>query len=74
MKKQIAILVFSLTIISLISTSCKKDFKCECNYKNVLGAPDTYSFVIEDAKKKDAKEACESYTFTGWTEVDCQLK
>lgn len=51
-------------------TSCKKDYSCECT-----SGTDTYKLEIQDAKKKDAKAACDTwsalYTFGGGS---CELK
>ena len=73
MKKLLSLTII-ITATVLFSTSCKKDYTCECTYTDVIGAPGTFSFEINDQKKKDATEACENYTFAGWTEINCTLK
>jgi hypothetical protein len=72
MKKSF-VFILSLSLIIMFSTSCKKDFSCTCTYKDVIGAPDTLTWEIDEAKKKDAEEACENYTFEGWTDTNCTL-
>lgn len=51
-------------------TSCKKDYSCECT-----SGGQTYTLTIQDAKKKDADAACDTwgtlYTLAGGS---CELK
>lgn len=73
MRKLLTIFAFAVLMVWLAS-SCKKDHTCECTYKDVIGAPGTFVWEIEEAKKKDAEEACTNYTTAGWTEINCVLK
>ncbi len=73
MKKLIVFTSFVFAAAFLIS-SCKKDFTCDCTYEDIIGEPGTLSWEIKDQKKKDAEEACESYSFEGWAETNCTLK
>ncbi|MFK7900785.1 MAG: hypothetical protein AB8B61_08505 [Cyclobacteriaceae bacterium] len=54
MKKLLAISAVVLLVASM--SSCKKDRDCTCTDSS--GAKDVV--VIEDAKKSDAKDACEA--------------
>ena len=68
MKKVIAITLVGGAFVAL--TSCKKDYSCECT-----ASGQTYTLSIQDAKKKDAEAACDTwsalYTLGGGT---CELK
>jgi hypothetical protein len=72
--KRIRFFLPALFICLLTFSSCKKDYTCECTYINVINEPGTYSFEIDDTKKQDAEDACESFTFAGWTDIQCKLK
>ncbi len=48
------VLLASAAFIVASMTSCKKDYTCNCTY-----AGTTYPYTIT-AKKKDAKDACNS--------------
>lgn len=51
-------------------TSCKKDYTCSCTASGV-----TVDYTIQDAKKKDAQDACDAssttYSIIGGS---CELK
>lgn len=50
----------SMLLVAVVGTfvlaSCKKDYVCECK-----DGADTDSYTFKDVKKKDAKEACDSW-------------
>lgn len=72
--KKLSLIILSLLATLMIIPSCKKDFTCYCTYKDVIGEPGTLTWEIEDARKKDAKDTCETYTFAGWSEIECTLE
>lgn len=47
--------IAALVVLALGFTSCKKDYSCDCTVNGV-----TTKSPINDAKKKDAKEACDA--------------
>lgn len=50
---------FLATGVALISlSSCKKDYTCECDYDQG-SATGTVTYDFNDAKKKDAQDACD---------------
>jgi hypothetical protein len=50
-------ITFVIAAVGLISmTSCKKDYTCTCT-----DGTDTEKFEFKDAKKKDAKNACDTW-------------
>ena len=62
MKRFFALATVSVALISL--SSCKKDYTCTCKFSGVgAGTPDLV-IPMEDIKKADAKDACDSYTTT----------
>jgi len=81
MKKYIAL--FSAITAALISTSCKKDFVCECTETNSThtGIDGVYTTTVKDATKKQAKANCVStentWSYNGTDIVfssTCELK
>lgn len=64
------VLLIAVVGVAFAVTSCKKDYVCECTQGS-----STYSLTIQDAKKKDADAACDTwgvlYTLGGGT---CELK
>ena len=80
MKKYIAL--FGAISVALFSSSCKKDFVCECTQTNSLSS-DAYvsTTTVKDATKKQAKAHCTSiedtFTYNGTDVVftnTCELK
>jgi len=73
MKK--SIFVFA-GVAMLALASCKKDYTCECTVTaNGISIP--YTAEFKDAKKKDAKEACDALQTTysaGGATASCTLK
>jgi len=70
--------IFAVTVGLLITqnfTSCKKDYTCECTWKDNNGEKVTVESKIGKTTKKDAKAGCEKipahYSFTG---VSCFVK
>ena len=64
-------LFFAVAAIGMMSlASCKKDYTCECTIDG-----ETVSTEMKDVKKKDAKNACDTwgslYTLAGGS---CELK
>jgi hypothetical protein len=59
-----------LGLVAFLASSCSKDYTCSC--KGVSGKED---ITFEDAKKKDAQDACDAlsliWTFDGGS---CELK
>lgn len=54
-------LFFAAAAVAVISlSSCKKDYTCECDWE-YMGQSTTATTEINDAKKKDAEEACDSF-------------
>jgi hypothetical protein len=51
--KKLLLSVAVLGFITLASSSCKKDWNCDCTIEG-----DNYKFEINDATKSDAEEAC----------------
>lgn len=63
-----------IILIIFVFAGCKRDFTCKCTYKDVIGQEGEFSWEIEDAKKKDAKEACNEFSAPGWKEFECVLE
>ena len=73
MKKSSLVLgILMLTAIAF--SSCKKDYTCECTYKDAFGASQTSTVDYKDAKKSDAEDACKAYNIPGGTDFNCELK
>ena len=80
MKKYLAL--FSAITTALISTSCKKDFVCECTSTNSINTDaNVYTTTVKDATKKQAKAYCisteDTWTYNGANIVytsSCELK
>lgn len=66
--KKLLLAVAALGLISL--TSCKKDYTCTCT-----DGTDTETINIPDAKKKDAKNVCNTWSsLWGIGGGSCSLK
>jgi hypothetical protein len=67
--------IFVLSALAMFAfVSCKKDYTCECTNVPSLG---TVNLTFEDAKKKDAEEACTEAQTTynvASPNVSCALK
>lgn len=63
---------FILSVVAF--SSCKKDYTCECTYKDSFNAPQTISIEYKDVKKSDAKDACANWTISGGSDFNCELK
>jgi len=61
MKRFFALATVSVALLSL--SSCKKDYTCTCTYSTSSAIPQQ-TFPINDAKKSDAKDACDELTTT----------
>tara|TARA_B100001173_G_C15710895_1_gene430182 strand:- start:81 stop:323 length:243 start_codon:yes stop_codon:yes gene_type:complete len=80
MKKYIAL--FGAISVALFSSSCKKDFVCECTSTNSTSTVANVSTTtVKDATKKQAKAQCisteDTWTYNGTTIVlnnTCELK
>ncbi len=80
MKKNIAL--FGAISVALFSSSCKKDFVCECTSTNSISADaNVTTITVKDATKKQAKAQCTStedtFIFNGISVVlsnTCELK
>ena len=80
MKKYIAL--FGAISAALISTSCKKDYVCECTSSSSNSTNATISeTTVKDASKKQAKAYCvsteDTWTYNGAITVyttTCELK
>jgi len=68
MKKSIFILG---VLASVVFVSCKKDYTCTCTYTSA-GTTLTSTSTI-NAKKKDAKEACETLATAGGASYSCTI-
>jgi len=72
-------MIFGFAFIAAIAlSSCKKDYTCECNYKDAVdGSTVNVKAEWEKISKKDAEEACDQLDAT-WKLVDsaakCELK
>ena len=81
MKKYLALLGAIST--ALISTSCKKDYVCECTSSSSSNASSASisTTTVKDATKKQAKAYCvsteDTWSYNGVTTVyssNCELK
>ena len=79
--KTIKIFFLILVATASILVSCKKDRVCECKSKltsnGVSIDGDAYKQTYIDAKKRQAKDACRSFTLEedeDKYEVTCELK
>ena len=80
MKKYLAL--FGAISVTLFSSSCKKDFVCECTSTNSINTDANVStLTVKDATKKQAKAQCTStentWTYNGANIVytsTCELK
>ena len=81
MKKYIAL--FGAISVALFSSSCKKDFVCECTSTNSThtGIDGVYTTTVKDATKKQAKANCvsteDTFSYNGTDIVfisTCELK
>ena len=80
MKKYLALFGGITTV--LISTSCKKDYVCECtNSSSNSSSASISTTTVKDATKKQAKAYCvsteDTSTYNGTTTVyssNCELK
>lgn len=64
--------IAALALLAVAFTSCKKDYTCSCSDST----GDKQEIEIKDAKKKDAKAACDGWS-TIWALSDngsCSLK
>lgn len=79
MKKNV--LILGLALGTLFITSCKKDYSCDCTYKEAHDDhfdDESKKYPITGAKKKEAEEACEGYATVlkadeDHSEVNCKL-
>jgi hypothetical protein len=60
----------ALAIISLLTTSCKKDRVCNCSVPaNGTVAEQKFTYKLDDSKKKSAKNSCkianDNYALSG---------
>lgn len=61
--------------VTVAFTSCKKDWTCSCSF-SIAGMPDVDNPIL-DAKKADAKDACDQLDATAKlvdTGAKCELK
>ncbi len=73
MKKSTIILgAFILSVV--VFSSCKKDYTCQCTYKDAFNSAQTISIEYKDVKKSDAKDACDNWSISGGTDFKCELK
>ena len=80
MKKYLAL--FGAISVTLFSSSCKKDFVCECTSTNSISTDaNVTTITVKDATKKQAKAQCTStedtWTYNGASVVlsnTCELK
>jgi hypothetical protein len=62
MKKNV--LLLGLALGTLFVTSCKKDYSCDCSYKEAHDDhfdDESKKYPIAGEKKKDAEKKCEDY-------------
>lgn len=58
MKSKMFFVAAAAAVITL--SSCKKDYDCDCEYE-IQGESVTGYALIEDSKKKDAEDECDSF-------------
>lgn len=62
MKKVLSIV--AIAAFAATFTACKKDYTCECSgdwdQDGTISADEKQTYQLEDVKKKDAKDACNS--------------
>ncbi len=51
--------VVAIALVAMTFASCEKSYTCECTYPDGMGGNLTWSSTFE-AKKNDAKDACNS--------------
>lgn len=61
-------------VVAVTFASCKKEWTCECTYKDASGNSATYSGKTSKMSKKDAKDACNSTATTGGSTWSCSIK
>lgn len=64
--------IAAIALVAVMFTSCKKDYTCSCSDST----GDKQEFEIKDAKKSDAKKACDAW-HSLWSLTDngsCSLK
>lgn len=66
--KNFLLLVAAFFFIGLTTTSCKKNWTCECS---TVDGSDSVSFQLEDLRKNDANTKCSEYSDV-WGA--CQIK
>lgn len=65
-----------VAVVALVGmTSCKKDYTCTCTTTDSSGTIPTQTTTRDfNAKKKDAKEACEALNSTvGTLKTECKI-
>lgn len=66
-------MLFVGALVAFAFASCKKDYTCEC--KSTCGTSSSTVSYTFTAKKKDAKDACNTYaTTSGGCTSSCELK
>ena len=76
MKKGLLLFAGVAFMLALGLTSCKKDYTCECTYKDSAGtvvSTMTTSITMHNTKSK-AKDACEVSVTSGGYTSSCELK
>jgi len=67
-------MLFVGALVAISFASCKKEWTCECTYKDASGNNATFSGKTSKMSKKDAKAACETTATTGGSSWSCSLK
>ncbi len=66
--KNLLLLLAAFLLIGISTTSCKKDWTCECSTPT---GSDSVSFELLELRKNDAKTKCNEY---GDVWGQCQIK
>lgn len=67
-------MLFVGALVAITFASCKKEYTCECTYKDVNGNNATVSATSGKIKKKDAEAWCNTTASTGGSTYTCKLK
>lgn len=75
-------LILGLAVLTLGAVACKKDYSCDCTYKEYHDGhyhDEMTSTSIKDAKKDEAEASCEAQETSlkanpEHSEVSCKLK
>lgn len=74
--KKFSMVAAAALLVGTLFTSCKKDYSCECTYKDANGNTATAGTGTFKATKADAKKSCDALntTYAQFAGVSCELK